>query len=117
MHGKTAICAPRIIFGDKRRRRSLDLETEYKAKPEYSLPNRASILYERLKILAKRIIVNPDGLIVDQELHSPLPYLRNLAGSSAGSHRDSEQVRLGAHKEADGYSPSAFRFKKAGDPR
>jgi hypothetical protein len=67
----------------------------------------ANILYERLeendrvrllKIFAKRIIVNPDGLIVDQELNSPLPYLRNLAGSSGGSHRDSEQVRLGAPK-------------------
>jgi hypothetical protein len=67
-----------------------------------------SILCERLeekdranlvKILAKRsIIVNPDGLIIDQELHSPFTYLRNLAGSNGGSHRDSEQVRLGALK-------------------
>ena len=77
----------------------------------------ASILYERLeekdqarllKILAKRIIVNPDGLITDQELHSPFTYLRNLAGSIGGSHRDSEQVRLGALEEAVSDSLSAF---------
>ena len=67
----------------------------------------ASILYDRLeekdqarllKILAKRIILNPDGLIVDRELNSPFTYLQNLAGSSGGSYRDSEQVRLGAQK-------------------
>jgi hypothetical protein len=51
-----------------------------------------------LKILAKRSIVNPEGLIVDQELNSPFTYLWNLAGS--GSHRDSEQVRLGAPEKA-----------------
>jgi len=66
-----------------------------------------SVLYERLddknkanllKILAKRIIINPDGQIIDQELHSPFTYLRNLAKSmenSSNSYHDSEQVRLG----------------------
>ena len=69
-----------------------------------------SILYERLenknkanllKILAKRIITNPDGQIIDQELYSPFTYLRSIAESienPSNSSRDSEQVRLGAQK-------------------
>lgn len=52
-------------------------------------------------ILAKLIIINPDGRIIEQELHSPFTYLRNIAESienSSNSCRDSEQVRLGAQK-------------------
>ena len=67
-----------------------------------------NVLYERLddknkanllKILAKRIIINPDGQIIDQELHSPFTYLRSIAESIENTStfcRDSEQVRLGA---------------------
>ena len=53
-----------------------------------------------LKILAKRIIINKDGEIVDQVLHSPFTYLRSLVintDSPSGSIScGSEQVRLGA---------------------
>jgi len=53
-----------------------------------------------LKILAKRIIINPQGEIIDQKLHAPFVYLHSLAAgieSSSGSGSCcSEQVRLGA---------------------
>lgn len=73
---------------------------------------KVNILYERLdnknkarllKILAKRIIIDPDGQIIDYELNSPFTYLRYLdEGLNALQSypvRDSEQVRLGAHEE------------------
>jgi DNA invertase Pin-like site-specific DNA recombinase len=53
-----------------------------------------------LKIFAKRIIINPDGLIINQELNSPFTYLRYLAEGyevpSGSTFCVSEQVRLGA---------------------
>jgi len=48
---------------------------------------KAGDLYDRLdsqkkalllQIIAKRITVNPDGLIIRQDLHSPFTYLRQL---------------------------------------
>jgi hypothetical protein len=55
-----------------------------------------------LQILTKKIIVDLQGEIVDQELNSPFAYLRTLAdeiqfpGSNA---HGSDQIRLGAlHK-------------------
>lgn len=55
-----------------------------------------------LMILAKRIIINPDGQIVDYELNSPFTYLRSLAEGfeilNSGPYRDSEQVLPGAQK-------------------
>jgi hypothetical protein len=52
-----------------------------------------------LQILAKRIIVAPDGEIVDYELNSPFVYLRSIVDeiSTPGTGEDgSEQVREGA---------------------
>jgi DNA invertase Pin-like site-specific DNA recombinase len=70
---------------------------------------KVNILYERLdnknkarllKILAKRIIIDPDGQIIDYELNSPFTYLRYLDEglNTLQSYPvlDSEQVRLGA---------------------
>jgi site-specific DNA recombinase len=53
-----------------------------------------------LKILAKRIIINREGEIIDQEFHSPFTYLRFL-GNGMEDHSGSiscgsEQVRFGA---------------------
>lgn len=75
---------------------------------------KVNILYERLdnknkarllKILAKRIIIDPDGQIIDYELNSPFTYLRYLdEGLNALQSypvRDSEQVRLGAQVITD----------------
>jgi hypothetical protein len=67
----------------------------------------AQTLYERLgeqratllQILAKRIIVNADGEIIDHELHSPFTYLRTLVANPQMSDPrgyGSTQVRLGA---------------------
>jgi hypothetical protein len=87
---------------------AFEMRSRRKGLKNYLRRSLTSVLFERLeekdlanllKILAKRIIVNPDGLIVDQELYSPFTYLRNLADSSGGSYRDSEQVRLGALKK------------------
>lgn len=76
------------------------------------LLTKVGVLYERLdqknqaillKILAKRIIIDAQGRIIDFELHSPFTYLRSLAGQvepSGSSRRDSEQVCLGAQKTA-----------------
>jgi hypothetical protein len=75
-----------------------------------ALLSKVHLLYERLdeksqarllKILAKRIIINPDGQIIGHELHSPFTYLRSIAQGledPSSSHCDSEQVRLGAPK-------------------
>jgi hypothetical protein len=76
------------------------------------LLSKADILYERLddksksrllKILVKRIIINPDGEIINQELNSPFTYLRHIdegLKNLQNSHvRDSEQVLLGAPKK------------------
>jgi DNA invertase Pin-like site-specific DNA recombinase len=75
------------------------------------LLSKCSILFNRLdekgkgrllKILAKRIIIDPDGLIINQELNSPFTYLRSLAEGlevpSGSTFCGSEQVRLGALK-------------------
>jgi hypothetical protein len=74
------------------------------------LLSKVSILYERLdeksqamllKILAKRIMINPEGRIIGQELNSPFTYLRSIAESleaSSSPCRGSEQVREGAPK-------------------
>jgi hypothetical protein len=67
----------------------------------------AQTLYRRLEqqrarllqILAKRIIVNADGEIIDHELHSPFTYLRTLVTNPQMSDPrgyGSTQVRLGA---------------------
>ena len=75
------------------------------------LLSKVSILYERLdekskavilKILAKRIMINAEKQIIDQELNSPFTYLRSIAESledSSGPCRGSEQVRLGAQRK------------------
>ena len=93
-----------------------------------ALLSKAHLLYERLdeksqarllKILAKRIIINPDGQIIDHELHSPFTYLWSIAQGledPSSSHRDSEQVRLGALEEAVSDPLSAFCLNKAPDP-
>jgi hypothetical protein len=52
-----------------------------------------------LQVLAKKIIVTPEGEIIDQELPSPFVYLRSIADDLQDSNpldRGSEQVRLGA---------------------
>ena len=52
----------------------------------------------RLQILVKRIIVDPQGAIIEDELNSPFVYLCALAEnlSAPGSGDDSsEHVRLG----------------------
>ena len=52
-----------------------------------------------MKIQSKWIIINPDGQIIDHELHWPFTYLWSIAQGledPSSSHRDSEQVRLGA---------------------
>ncbi len=54
-----------------------------------------------MKILAKKIIIDREGQIIDHELHSPFTYLRSIAvglEDPGGSYRDSEQVRLGAQE-------------------
>jgi hypothetical protein len=53
-----------------------------------------------LRILAKRIIVSPDGEIFDHELHSPFEYLNSLVDKvESADHkpngRGSEHVLLG----------------------
>ena len=51
-----------------------------------------------LKIIAKRIIINSDGQIVDQELHSPFTYLLRIADGLENQgipYRCSEQIRSG----------------------
>lgn len=73
------------------------------------LLSKVQILYERLedkskarllKILAKQIIIDPDGQIIDYELNSPFTYLRCLNDGlnypQSSPVCDSEQVRLGA---------------------
>jgi DNA invertase Pin-like site-specific DNA recombinase len=67
-----------------------------------------SSLYTRLKesdrakilqIIAKRIIVNLEGEIIDHELHSPFAYLRRLVDEfqiTGFEPRGSEQLRFGA---------------------
>ena len=53
-----------------------------------------------LKILVKRIIINKDGEIINQEFNSPFTYLRslveNVKKTSGSIPCGSEQVRLGA---------------------
>jgi len=52
-----------------------------------------------LQIITKRIIINPQGVIVDQELHSPFSYLFTFAALVKGYREEgcgSEQVRLGS---------------------
>ena len=52
-----------------------------------------------LLIITKRIIINPQGVIVDQELHSPFSYLFTLAALIKGYREEecgSELVRLGS---------------------
>jgi hypothetical protein len=52
-----------------------------------------------LQILAKRIIVSPDGEMTGHELHSPFTYLTALVGdllTKDASGRGSEQIHLGA---------------------
>ena len=90
-----------------------------------ALLSKAHLLYERLdeksqarllKILAKRIIINPDGQIIDHELHSPFTYLWSIAQgleNPNSSHCNSEQVRLGAHTRRTG---GFFIPRKTGDP-
>ena len=53
-----------------------------------------------LRILAKRIIVNPDGEIFDHELYSPFEYLNSLVDKIESADQKpngsgSEQVLLG----------------------
>jgi len=69
------------------------------------LMSKISMLYGRLgeeqknnflQIMAKRIIINPDGEIISHELHSPFAYLSTLASSRNGKSEEgsgSEQVR------------------------
>jgi len=52
-----------------------------------------------LQILAKQIIVSPDGEMIGHELHSPFTYLTALVGdlrTRDASGRGSEQIHLGA---------------------
>jgi len=52
-----------------------------------------------LQIIAKRIIVNPDGEIIDHKLNSPFMYLWSIAEvfrDLDSSRRGSEQVHVGA---------------------
>lgn len=75
------------------------------------LLSKVNILYQRLddkskarllKILVKRIIIDPDGQIIDYELNSPFTYLwclnEGLKFPQCSPVRDSEQVRLGAQE-------------------
>ena len=73
----------------------------------YNISGRLAELYGRLeakerhtplRIEAKRIIIDPDGTIIDQKLQSPFAYLRSLADSFLSSQDEcgSEQFRLGA---------------------
>lgn len=58
-------------------------------------PKRALLL----RVLAKQIIVNPDGEIIDHQLHSPFTYLRQLVDEHLLHNQDlcgSDQVRLGS---------------------
>lgn len=73
-----------------------------------ALMGNIAILYPRLsedkqslllRILAKQIIVNPSGEIIDYELNSPFIYLHSLADyfrNTNTTQRGSEQVSLGA---------------------
>ena len=91
-----------------------------------ALLSKAHLLYERLdeksqarllKIVAKRIIINPDGQIIDHELHSPFTYLWSIAQGledPGSSHRNLEQVRLGALNSLD---QGCFSVKVAVLPR
>jgi DNA invertase Pin-like site-specific DNA recombinase len=68
---------------------------------------KAGDLYDRLdsqkkalllQIIAKRIIVNPEGLIIRQDLHSPFTYLRQLVdliNNPTSNSPRSEQTNLG----------------------
>ena len=70
------------------------------------------LLYERLdeksqskllKILAKKIIIDQEGRIIDHELHSPFTYLRGLAEEiedPSSPCRVSAQARSGAHERS-----------------
>ena len=52
-----------------------------------------------LQIIAKRIIVNPDGEIIDHKLNSPFMYIWSIAEvfrDQDSSRRGSEQVPVGA---------------------
>lgn len=62
-------------------------------------------LYERLdqgqkvsllQILTKRIIVDRDGEIVDQELNSPFMYLHSIIEGIYSNSQSSEQISVGA---------------------
>jgi site-specific DNA recombinase len=78
----------------------LDVALALLAKIEYIYPR----LEEKqqatlLQVLAKQIMITPEGEIIGQELHSPFVYLRSIADdfdSSNPLERGSEQVRLGA---------------------
>ncbi|MBC8503780.1 MAG: recombinase family protein [Anaerolineales bacterium] len=62
--------------------------------------------HKLLSILVKRIIVNPQGEIVDHELHSPFEYLKNIAQGFSKIYptNRSEQVMLGVLKRPkDGF--------------
>jgi hypothetical protein len=72
-----------------------------------------------LKVLVKRIIINPDGQIIDHEHHLPFTYLRSIAQGledPSNSHCDSEQVRLGALKKLSAIRCQLSGLNKASDP-
>ncbi len=49
-----------------------------------------------MQILAKRIIVSPDGEIIDHELHSPFVYLLALQKGLKTTEKSSRHVSPGA---------------------
>jgi hypothetical protein len=54
-----------------------------------------------LRILAKRIIVNPQGKIIDQELYAPFTYLKSIADNYQNSNQNGSswvQYRPQDHK-------------------
>ena len=77
------------------------------------LMTKLSILFHRLaekdraillQILAKRIIVDPLGEIIDHQLNTPFAYLRNIVDEIQLLNIElcgSDQVNLGAHADAD----------------
>jgi hypothetical protein len=73
-----------------------------------------------MKILSKWvIIINPGGQIIDHELLTPFTFIWSIAQGledPSSSHRDSEQVRLGAQKELSANYCQLSGLIKAYDP-
>jgi hypothetical protein len=83
------------------------------------------ILYERLdkheqkdvlKQVVRRIIVNPEGLIVKVELHTPFMYLCGLAAESNSSLSVSGVLETAGNKKSSLVGLDCSRFVLLGDP-